>query len=183
MAVTEPGGHRRDDAGTPLIAVDVDGVLNPNHPDLAVRLGYQPHRYNGPDPYGRPVTGTVWLHPAHGAWLRELAAHAQPVWCTSWNQLAATWIAPRLGLPDTWLHVPVTGSGVRFGHQTKLAAVYAWAGRRPLAMLDDEFGGKDPYTAHQRTAAGAPTLLRPVDPSRGLCRADIDAVLAWLRQL
>lgn len=141
--------------GTPIVAVDVDGVLNPDDPHLAARLGSQPHRYDGPDPSGRPVTGTVWLHPDHGAWLRELAEHAEPVWCTSWNQLAAVWIAPRLGLPDSWPHVPVRGGGVRFGHQSKLADLYSWAGRRPLAVLDDESAARTrpppssaPLTAH-----------------------------------
>jgi hypothetical protein len=105
------------------------------------------------------------------------------VWCTSWNHLTPAWITPRLGLPTTWPNVPVRGSGVRFGHQSKLAALYTWTGRRPLAVLDDQFGGKDPTTAAQRTGDGAPTLLRPVDPYRGLCRADIDAVLAWLHHL
>jgi hypothetical protein len=70
--------------------------------------------------------------------------------------------------------------GIRFGHQSKLAALYAWAARRPLAVLDDEFGGKDPATADQRTADGAPILLRPVDPNR---RADVDTVLTWLSRL
>ncbi|MFI6273086.1 hypothetical protein [Micromonospora zamorensis] len=41
----------------------------------------------------------------------------------------------------------------------------------------------DPFTADQRTAGGAPTLLRPVIPCHGLRRVDIDAVLTWLRQL
>ncbi|MGC4864673.1 hypothetical protein ACLQ3B_04460 [Micromonospora sp. DT53] len=167
----------------PIVAVDVDGVLNPDDPTHATALGYQTHRYDGPGPDGRHVTGTVWLHPEHGQWLRELANHALPVWCTSWNHLAAEWIAPRLGLPATWPHVPVQAGGIRFGHQSKLGPLYAWAARRPLAVLDDEFGGKDRFAADLRTAGGAPTLLRPVNPCRGLRRADIDAVLTWLRQL
>ncbi|MFF4940764.1 hypothetical protein [Micromonospora sp. NPDC000729] len=61
--------------------------------------------------------------------------------------------------------------------------LYAWAARRPLAVLDDEFGAKDPTTASQRTADGAPTLLHPVDPYDGPHRADIDTVLTWLRRL
>ncbi|MEU5669035.1 hypothetical protein ABZ749_01430 [Micromonospora sp. NPDC047753] len=85
----------------PIVAVDVDGVLNPDDPTHATALGYQPHRYDGPGGDGWHVTGTVWLHPDRGPWLRELANHAQPVRCTSWNHLAAEWIAPRLGLPAT----------------------------------------------------------------------------------
>ncbi|WP_326564437.1 hypothetical protein [Micromonospora peucetia] len=167
---------------SPIVAIDVDGLLNPADPAHAETLGYRPHHYDGPDPDGRRFTGTVWLHPDHGPWLRELAEHAQPVWCTRWNHLAAAWIAPRLGLP-TWPHIPIHAGGVRFGHQSKLADLYAWATRRPPAVLDDEFGGKDPTAAGQRTASDTPTLLHPVDPYDGLRRADVDAVLTWLGQL
>jgi hypothetical protein len=168
----------------PVVAVDIDGVLNPDDPAGAEATGYRPHRYDGPDPDGRPVTGTVWLHPDHGGWLRELAGHAQLVWCSSWNHLAAGWIAPRLGLPDSWSHIPVQErGGVRFGYQSKLSPLYTWAAGRPLAVLDDEFGGRDPHVAQRRTADGAPTLLHPVDGYRGLCREDIDTVQDWLRRL
>jgi hypothetical protein len=54
--------------------------------------------------------------------------------------------------------------------------------QRPVAVLDDEFGGTDPYTAKQRTADGVPTLLVPVSPFTGLRRGDIDTVLAWLHR-
>ncbi|MFB9238156.1 hypothetical protein ACFFWC_21800 [Plantactinospora siamensis] len=87
---------------------------------------------------------------------------------------------PALGLPTAWPHIPVRAGGVRFGHQSKLSALYP---RRALAVLDDQFGGKDPTTADQRSADGAPTVLHPVDPYHGLRRADVDTVLTWLRRL
>jgi hypothetical protein len=164
----------------PIVAVDVDGVLNPDDPGEAARLGYHPHHYDGPGPHGQHLTGNVWLHIDHGGWLRELAERAQLVWCTPWNHLAATWIAPRLDLPDTWIHIPIDHGGVAFGHQLKLDPLLRYAGDRPLAVLDDQFGGKDPDIAEQRTARGAATLLRPVDPFCGLRRPDIEAVLTWL---
>jgi hypothetical protein len=179
--MTEPtaAGHP-DLPGLPIVAVDVDGVLNPEDPHEAARLGYRPHQYNGPGPHGQHLSGAVWLHPDHGVWLYELAMRAQLVWCTRWNQFAATWIAPRLGLPDTWTHIPIDDAGVRFGHQTKLGPLFRYAGNRPVAVLDEEFGGKDPDVADERTARGASTLLRPVDPFSGLRRPDVDAVLMWL---
>lgn len=127
--------------GRPVIAVDVDGVLTPHDVRRAEDLGYRPHRYDGPAPDGSPATGTVWLQPDHGAWLRELAAHADLVWCTSWQHLAATWVGPRLGLPDLPVIDVADFAGVRFGHQGKLGPLYAWTADRPVVVLDDEFGG------------------------------------------
>ncbi|GAB3852294.1 hypothetical protein [Dactylosporangium cerinum] len=124
----------------------------------------------------------MWLHPEHGQWLTELTTSgAELVWCTSWGPLAATWIAPRLGLPP---HMPVIGvkiSGVRRRHQWKLFDLYRAIGDRPVAVLDDAVGGKDPDDARNRTRNGRPTLLVPVHPGTGLRRTDIDTVLAWLR--
>ena len=168
----------------PVVAVDVDGVLNPTYPGHAAALGYQPHAYRGPGPDGHPVAGTVWLHPEHGRWLAQLAtAGAQLLWCTSWRQLAATWIAPRLGLPDGLPVLDVTVSGVAWGHQAKLFDLYQAVGDRPVAVLDDTFGGKDAAHAESRTHTGRPTLLVPVNPITGLRRTDVDTVLAWLARL
>lgn len=168
-------------ATSPVVAVDVDGVLNPTDAHRAAAGGYRPHPYAGPTPAGDGhVTGTVWLHPDHGPWLREiLAAGADLVWCTSWRQLAATWIAPRLGLP-TMPVIDVTVSGVRWGHQFKLGPLYTATGTRPVAVLDDELGAKDAHQAADRTAAGIPTLLVPIAGHHGLQRHHIDQVLAWL---
>jgi hypothetical protein len=164
-----------------VVAVDVDGVLNPDDPGRAAALGYQPHRYTGPGPDEGQVTGTVWLHPDHGRWLRELAGHgAELVWCTGWRHLAPTVIAPRLGLPATWPVIDITATGVRWGHQLKLGPLYAWTANRAVAVLDDEFSGKDLHTAEDRTADGIPTLLVPIDRYHGLRRSDIDTVLTWL---
>ncbi|MEU6022591.1 HAD domain-containing protein [Micromonospora sp. NPDC047134] len=164
----------------PVVAIDVDGVLNPDHPPTARRLGYHPHHYHGPDPHGRQVSGVLWLHPDHGTWLRELAHHADLVWCTSWGPIAATWIAPRLNLPTDLPLIDTPHSGVRFGRQLKLAALYHAIGTRPVAVLDDEFGGRDLADATERTDSGSATLLVPVDSVTGLQRHHIDEVLRWL---
>ncbi|MEV6932232.1 HAD domain-containing protein [Dactylosporangium sp. NPDC051485] len=167
--------------GRPVVAVDVDGVLNPDDPAAAEQLGYRPRHYAGPDPTGNPITGTVWLHPKHGTWLAEIAgAGAELVWCTSWGPLAATFIASRLGLPTDLTVIDVTTAGVRWGHQLKLFDLYQHTGTRPVAVLDDQFGGKDPDNARSRTRSGVPTLLVPVDPHTGLRRDHVDTVLTWL---
>ncbi|MEU7923226.1 HAD domain-containing protein [Micromonospora zamorensis] len=167
----------------PVVAVDVDGVLNPDHPPTARQLGYQRHHYDGPSPTGQHVSGEVWLHPDHSAWLRELSRDADLVWCTSWGAIAATWIAPRLGLPADLPVIDVGDGGVRFGPQLKLAPLYRAVGGRPLAILDDEFGGRDAAEATDRTARGSATLLVPVDSATGLQRGHIDQIIHWLNQL
>jgi hypothetical protein len=170
-------------AGRPVIAVDVDGVLNPHQPGRAVALGYQPQHYDGPGPGGQPATGTVWLHPDHGIWLREVGGHADLVWCTSWGPVAADVIAPRLGLPDMPVLDVADFAGVRFGYQGNLGPLYAWTGDRPLAVLDDEFGGKDAALAEDCTRRGRPTLHVGVDGATGLRRDHVEQILAWLPTL
>ncbi|GIG86944.1 HAD domain-containing protein [Plantactinospora endophytica] len=167
----------------PVVAIDVDGVLNPDHPPTARELGYRPHRYDGPNPAGQHVSGLVWLHPDHGAWLKELSRDADLVWCTSWGRIAATWVAPRLGLPTGLPVIDVGPGGVRFGRQLKLGPLYAAVGTRPVAVLDDRFGGRDPDEAAERTARGRATLLVPVNPVTGLQRGHIAQVSHWLAQV
>ncbi|MCW6004297.1 hypothetical protein K1W54_06835, partial [Micromonospora sp. CPCC 205371] len=53
----------------------------------------------------------------------------------------------------------------------------------PVAVLDAEHAGKDPYDAQRRTAEGIPTLLMPVTGYTGLRRHDIDQVHVWLDAL
>jgi hypothetical protein len=157
----------------PILALDVDGVLNVEHQGV-------PFPYTGT---GQAVAGTVYLDPGHGRWLSELIdAGIHLVWATSWRAMATTWIAPRLGLPLTlpWLDVgPFTDP--RFGHSPKLAAVTRYSADRPLVWIDDQFGGKDGMWAADRADAGTPTLLLDLGHRPGLQRRDIDTVLRWLR--
>jgi hypothetical protein len=52
--VTGERTQRPSDASPPVVAIAVDDVLNPDNPARAVQQGYQPHRYDGPDPHGLP---------------------------------------------------------------------------------------------------------------------------------
>lgn len=185
----------RPSSERPVLALDVDRVLNPDpgHAhrlglDLA-ELGYVEHRYTGPDADGDPVDIAVWLNPAHGDWLRRL--HAEGVelaWATSWGPVAARWIAARLHLPD----LPVTNvtagpfRGVRGGISTKRAAIARYAADRPLIWIDDEFGRLDNVWAEQRildARAGAATLLLATHPANGLTPAQMNQADAWLGEL
>lgn len=169
-----------------VIAIDVDGVLaaDPRRTDGEPTLraaGYAPHQFDGLSPDGTPASGTVWLNPTHGLWLRQLLLRpAELVWATSWGPRAADWIALRLGLPDMPV-LEVPDGGPRFGWSAKLDPIVRWVGDRPLAWLDDVFGGKEFGWADDRCAGhGLPTLLIEVDPSRGLQRTHIDELVTWL---
>jgi hypothetical protein len=77
---------------TPLVLVDVDGVLNP----FQSRTG--DYRRHWVFPGG--IAHRLLLNPGHGPMLLELAraSGAELVWATYWRDRANTWIAPRIGL-------------------------------------------------------------------------------------
>lgn len=167
-------------SGPPVIIWDVDDVLSPAEPGA----GHVPFTYDGPGPDGSPATGTVYLAPAHGEWIRELTeAGASHAWATSWGDLARTWIAPRLGYPAAgdW---PVIETGFahsnEFGWTSKFRPVSAWLGDRPVFWIDDFFAGKEQGWAEGRTRSGIPTQICHVRSPGGLSRSDVDAALAWL---
>lgn len=171
----------------PILALDVDGVLAADPQRITggasalSALGYEPHRYDGPGPGSAPASGTVWLRTSHGVWLRELLDRGvELAWATSWGIRAAEWIAPRLSLPDLpVIEVPNQAPG--FGWSPKLGPIRRWADARPLAWIDDQFGGKEPgWAEDRRDEDGIPTLIIQTDPGRGLQRRDIDGVIFWL---
>ncbi|WP_216917163.1 HAD domain-containing protein [Nocardia noduli] len=164
----------------PVLALDVDGVLSLPGP----RPGVVEHRFEGIGPDGRAAAGAVWLDPAHGAWLDTLtAAGVEIVWATSWGELANTWFAPRLGI-RTGFRVLEVGADTapRFGRSPKWDPVVACSQGRPLAWLDDCFGGKEfGWAEDRRDETGLPTLVCDIDPHHGLTAADMAAVDDWVR--
>lgn len=169
-----------------VVAVDDDGVLavdprDAGGVDAVQALGYRPHHFDGTGPDGVAASGTVWLNAEHGAWLAELAEHgAQLVWATSWSAVAADWIGPRLELPDMPV-IEVPNHAPAFGWSAKKPALRSWVGDRPLAWLDDRFGGKEfGWAEDRRDREGIPTLIVDVEPGRGLAREHVEGVLGWL---
>lgn len=155
------------------ILLDVDGPLNPfQHRARARAPGYQPHLLRPKVAAGVPSSAVkVWLNTEHGVWLRKLTedTDAELVWATAWEYEADRLIGPILGLPP--LEVITFGAqGVHHttSHNGKLPAVVEWAGQRPLCWFDDDFQADDEDWAVERTAAGAPTRIIPVDPTTGL---------------
>ncbi|MFT7021338.1 MAG: hypothetical protein ACJA07_000415 [Rhodococcus sp. (in: high G+C Gram-positive bacteria)] len=172
-------------AASPVLVLDVDGVLNPFGPEPA-RNGFAQHRYSGPNPAGEKVEFDVYLHPQHGEWIETLAAlGVDAVWGTTWGEMANEWIAPRIGLTTD---LPVLDVGVhvstRFGWTSKSTAVLDYVGRdRPLAWLDDIFGGKEFGWAEDRSELGLLTVIEQIDGAVGLDAATQTRVERWTEQV
>lgn len=170
---------------SPVLVLDVDGVLNPFGPEPA-RRGFVHHRFSGPNPVGEEVEFGVYLHPQHGEWIEALIAlGVETVWGTTWGDMANKWIAPRIGLA-TELPVLDVGTQVstRFGWTSKSTAVLDYVGRdRPLAWLDDIFGGKELGWAADRSDLGVPTVVEQIDGSAGLAAATKTRVERWAEQV
>jgi hypothetical protein len=160
---------RADNQALPLFLLDVDGVLNPFAASVCPP-GYQEHElFAGEEP--------VRLSAAHGPWLRELTASFELVWATAWQEEANRLLAPLLQLPE----LPVIAfPPTPFGDLDKLPGVANFAGRRPLAWVDDALSAG----AHQWAASRPiPTLLLSADPAEGLTRSLIDDALRWAEGL
>ncbi|MDA2806744.1 hypothetical protein [Nocardiopsis suaedae] len=122
---------------------------------------------------------TVRLDPAHGPQLLELPM--EPVWATTWEHDANTWIGPHLGLPE----LPVVPwSSPRTpdpsGLHWKTRELSAWAGERPFAWIDDEPGQSDREWLDQHHPAHV--LLLRIDASRGLAGEDFALLREWAEQ-
>jgi hypothetical protein len=161
---------------------DIDGVLIP-FPDQAGAIPATHYR-DQVIPTGREEPVPIWLNPAHGPLLADLAAATglQPVWCTSWRSDAARLIGHRLGLPP-WPHVklpylPITSSHPN-GYLWKRDHVAPHATGQPLAWIDDDFTSADHDWAEARTASGYPTLLIQPDPHQGIQAGHTETIRRW----
>jgi hypothetical protein len=161
----------------PLILVDVDGVLNPNKPDVG--------RYRRHWVFPNGVAHRLWLDPGHGGMLGELAeaAGAELVWATYWRNRANTWIAPRTGLP-TLRFVPIPRrwrSRARSSlGQWKALHVASWVGQTPFVWFEDD--PSVPSCLAEQPGLGR-HLTVTVDPAIGLTRDDIEQARNWLDDL
>lgn len=128
----------------PLLLVDVDGVLDPCFTPKAWgkrsgRDGWK--RYDTTvagvldDDTGQALKVVQYLNANHGAMLLAAAAEADAelAWATTWNELANTYVGPKVGLPE----LPVYWSG---GNPKRASVVLDAVGHRRFAWLDDSHG-------------------------------------------
>ena len=156
---------------TPLLLIDVDGVLS--------LFGFDP----ADPPSGRMalVDGLPHLLSDQAAQaLRTLHGAFEFVWCTGWEERAEEHLPHLLGLGGGWPHLQFDragGPGTSTAGHWKLDAIDAHAGpQRALAWVDDAHDG-----ACSRWAAArpGPTLLVTTAASIGLTATHAAALAAW----
>ena len=145
---------------TPLLLIDVDGVLCPFF-DHDAAPGYERLRI-GPE--------MVWVNRQHGEWLRHLGGVYELVWATTWEHDAPRLLGPVLGLPEMRVIEFTQGAA---GTTWKIADIDAFVDDRPLAWLDDELGPDAFAWAHRRDEA---TLLVRIDGAVGLTEEHVSLV-------
>lgn len=158
---------------TPLVLLDVDGVLNPQERSP----GYQRYRAT-PD----GVTYRLLLNPRHGPMLTGLAeaTGTELVWASYWTDSANEWIGTRIGLPRLRsIPIPPRDPAYTYGGW-KAMHVAAWIGSRPFVWLEDE---PDVPAALAGEAQLGPHLIVPVDSWKGLTDEHVGQARTWLEQL
>jgi hypothetical protein len=124
-----------------------------------------------------------FLSSTAAAHLHALAAAFDLVWASGWEEKANEHLPHLLGLPAGLPFLRFSGAldapGPTRAHW-KLASIDAYAGRRPLAWIDDELNAACHAWAEARPA---PTLLVRTAPERGLTRQEAELLAAWAGEL
>lgn len=159
------------DSHKPLLLVDIDGVISL----FGGELGSQAGSFHSIE--GIPH----FLSSAAAAHLLDLAEHFEAAWCSGWEEKANEHLPHLLGLPAG---MPFLRFDRSFGRTNnahwKLDAIDGYAGKRPLAWIDDAF---NPACHDWASARPAPTLLVATKPERGLTSRERELLLAWVCEL
>ena len=170
VAAALPASFSREDA-RPLLLIDVDGVVCPYANELV-------------DPVGAGLEeatvghSRVWLSHRVGDHLLLLAESFQLVWCTAWEDHAAEFLGPHLGLPAMPV-IRFDEPGEEDGHW-KWPAIETFVGDHPFAWIDDELGRDDFARADRRPI---PTMLVWIEGTHGLADAHVDQLERWSRAI
>lgn len=170
-------------ASSVVVAVDVDGVLNPitgtppsgfDRHDVEVpaeHVPWSPFLRRSPD---GALRGAVWAWPAHGVWLTGLWSRADVVWASTWEHAANMVWPVLLGVPV----FPVGVSSLECPPKLSMdsaswkafALLEKYGNDRPLVWIDDH---AIPTLSSCRRG---PTLVVRTDPVVGLTAAEMARV-------
>jgi hypothetical protein len=166
-----PDASSGQDDRRPLLLIDVDGVVCPYADELVdpAAAGLE-----------RATVGysQVWLSRDVAEHLHHLGELFQLVWCTAWEDHAAEFLAPLLGLPV--LPVIHFDEPVMEDCHWKWPAIEAFVGDAAFAWIDDEIGRDDLYRARKRSV---PTLLVRVEGTHGLDDVHVEQLERFAREL
>jgi len=165
---------------SPVLLLDVDGVLNPDkHPRAVIPPGFTKHRLR---PGGERYK--VYLSEGHGP--RLLSTGADLVWATTWEHHANHLISPRVGLPQDLPVIEWDRSGQSRDHGAfwKTPQVLAWLEQhhpgRPWIWIDDDISDEDVAICAGGSAA-AHLLLSP-EPGTGMTDDDVRRMSAFTQE-
>lgn len=168
MSIRQPEGHPPS-LDKPLLAVDIDGVISlfgfeerPAHTQLQLVDGV-PHCIS------LPV----------GERLLRLSENFELVWASGWEDKANFYLPTILGLPEL-PHISFDVAARNGGAHWKLTGMEAYADRRAIAWIDDNFDQSCYAWAEQREQ---PTLLVPTETHLGLEEAHVEALRQWAQSL
>jgi HAD domain in Swiss Army Knife RNA repair proteins len=170
---SKPQVADRPGSGTgdgPLLAVDVDGVIS--------LFGFSEPLSEAPGEM-KLIDGVVHcISTGAGERLRRLSEIYELVWATGWEDRANDHLPALLGLPGELPFLTFDGRAQFGTSHWKLDAIGEYAGERPLAWIDDCIDTACEDWARQR---GAPTLLVPTEPDRGLEEDHVTTMLTWAK--
>jgi hypothetical protein len=151
----------------PLLLVDIDGVLS--------LWGFAMDEWPKEGAWHQIDGITHFLSGRAARHLQALCERFEPVWCSGWEEKADEYLPHLLGVPR-FPHLSFDANPGRGNAHWKLAAIEAYAGKRPLAWIDDAFNDACFAWAEQRSA---PTLLVETDHATGLDDAAAAQLAAW----
>jgi hypothetical protein len=155
----------------PILAVDIDGVIS---------LFGSEERADPTTTRLQLVDGVPHLISlVVGDRLRRLGERFELVWASGWEDKANFYLPQLLGLPEL-PHVSFEGAARRGAAHWKLDPLEAYARRRAMAWIDDNFDQSCYEWAETRPE---PTLLVLTEPHLGLEEAHVDALNAWAGSL
>jgi HAD domain in Swiss Army Knife RNA repair proteins len=157
----------------PLLLVDIDGVVSL----FAFEAGRQPEgSFHSIDGIPHFLSSVAAEH------LLALASIFELVWASGWEEKANEYLPHLLGLPKLpYLSFDRCVRGTRRTHaHWKLDAIDAYAGRRPLAWIDDAF---DEACHEWASAREATTLLVQTTPAHGLTQREAQLLERWAQAL